>query len=637
MEKKIIDLGIIPELEVSGVKKISLVEEPAIELDFLYFKKENFVTPSAGESDDEFISRCIPYVINEGKDEDQAAAICYSYLEMGKEKFESYNDYPESAKNAAKRALEWRDAHPDQGCGTAVGWTRANQLAKGENISEETIARMASFARHLQYKDVAYSEGCGGLMVDAWGGQAGIEWASNKLREIRGEDFAANMPHYTKDGTLWIGPTHKDASGRLMTGAVHTADSEYLYHEDDVDMVNGIIDILLQVKDIENRKRIAIKIIKDFAEQGVMYDLVDFIARIGLDTIDFEIDTTGLTPYVDQVGPKKKIEDLMTPAQLETILEMASVLGIHESEVDCVSAFNFALNPKDAEYTPARTITKEDGEEVLYKYRSSNVASNSRQFCSRMMGLSRYYSREEIDALDTFNEEFGPGVGGGRYSIFKYKGGVNCQHYWQKFIAKRVGKRLVVTEAVPTDNIQQVAETAPRTTQGRGYVKRPERNLPPLAGHSAFSKLSFNFADEEQKIVVGPAMLPNISIPRKDEETGDIYYVKFSEETIKEIAMKYMKEARTNETNTDHEVNQAGAYVFESWLVEDPKTDKANTVYGYDVPKGTWMVKMKVDDKATWKRIKNGELKGFSVEGSFSDMEEIEARRRYEKILNILK
>jgi hypothetical protein len=49
------------------------------------------------------------------------------------------------------------------------------------------------------------------------------------------------------------------------------------------------------------------------------------------------------------------------------------------------------------------------------------------------------------------------------------------------------------------------------------------------------------------------------------------------------------------------------------------------------------MVKMKVDDKETWRRIKNGELKGFSVEGSFSDMEEIEDRRRYEKILNILK
>ena len=60
-------------------------------------------------------------------------------------------------------------------------------MAKGEPISEETIARMASFARHLQYKDVPYSEGCGGLMVDAWGGQAGIEWAQNKLESIREE------------------------------------------------------------------------------------------------------------------------------------------------------------------------------------------------------------------------------------------------------------------------------------------------------------------------------------------------------------------------------------------------------------------------------------------------------------------
>jgi len=102
-----------------------------------------------------------------------------------KKEFESYNDYPESATNAARRALEWRDSHPDNDCGTRVGWARANQLAKRESISEETIARMASFARHLQYEDVPYSEGCGGLMVDAWGGRAGIEWAQNKLDEIR--------------------------------------------------------------------------------------------------------------------------------------------------------------------------------------------------------------------------------------------------------------------------------------------------------------------------------------------------------------------------------------------------------------------------------------------------------------------
>jgi hypothetical protein len=177
------------EFEDLGVEILSLVDKPAIEVNWMAFNEEQFVKPTSGESESDFISRCIPIVIAEGKDADQAAAICYTYY-RGQQQFESYNDYPESAKTAAKRALEWRDSHPDQDCGTQVGWTRANQLAKGENISEETIARMASFARHLQYKDVPYSEGCGGLMVDAWGGQAGIEWASNKLKSIRGEEFS---------------------------------------------------------------------------------------------------------------------------------------------------------------------------------------------------------------------------------------------------------------------------------------------------------------------------------------------------------------------------------------------------------------------------------------------------------------
>lgn len=110
--------------------------------------------------------------------------------------FESYVDYPEAAINAAKRALEWKDNHPEQGCGTLVGWARANQLAKREPISEETIARMASFARHLQYEDVPYSEGCGGLMVDAWGGRAGIEWASRKLEELRQENAGVDGLYY---------------------------------------------------------------------------------------------------------------------------------------------------------------------------------------------------------------------------------------------------------------------------------------------------------------------------------------------------------------------------------------------------------------------------------------------------------
>jgi len=96
---------------------------------------------------------------------------------------ESYSDYPESARNNAKKALKWKKENGSS-CGTSVGWTRANQLASGQAISRDTIARMASFKRHQQHKDVPYSEGCGGIMWDAWGGTSGVEWAIRKLEQI---------------------------------------------------------------------------------------------------------------------------------------------------------------------------------------------------------------------------------------------------------------------------------------------------------------------------------------------------------------------------------------------------------------------------------------------------------------------
>ena len=96
---------------------------------------------------------------------------------------ETYNDYPQGAVNNAKRAIKYKEENGTT-CGTRVGWTRAGQLARRENISRDTIARMASFKRHQQHKDVPYTEGCGGLMWDAWGGSSGINWAISKLKEI---------------------------------------------------------------------------------------------------------------------------------------------------------------------------------------------------------------------------------------------------------------------------------------------------------------------------------------------------------------------------------------------------------------------------------------------------------------------
>jgi hypothetical protein len=105
--------------------------------------------------------------------------------------------------------------------------------------------------------------------------------------------------------------------------------------------------------------------------------------------------------------------------------------------------------------------------------------------------------------------------------------------------------------------------------------------------------------DNDLQIVIGPAMIPDLKIIRVDDN-GNYYDVVFSKETILKIAKKFMKEARTNDINQDHEnKKKTGTYVYESWIVED-ENDKAIQKYGYDVPVGTWMVSMQIEDKETW-------------------------------------
>jgi len=124
--------------------------------------------------------------ISETKDEDDLLieAIKDIILKDEKYKLESYTDYPQAASENAKIALRWAEENGWGDCGTAVGKARANQLANGEAISEETISRMASFERHRQNSQKELGDGCGRLMWLAWGGDEGIEWAQRKLEEI---------------------------------------------------------------------------------------------------------------------------------------------------------------------------------------------------------------------------------------------------------------------------------------------------------------------------------------------------------------------------------------------------------------------------------------------------------------------
>ncbi len=105
---------------------------------------------------------------------------------------ETYNDYPQSASNNAKKALKWREEHgrDEVKGGTAVGWTRANQLANREKISRETIGRMASFKRHEKnakvdekYKSTPWKDK-GYVAWLLWGGTSGVNWAIKKKESI---------------------------------------------------------------------------------------------------------------------------------------------------------------------------------------------------------------------------------------------------------------------------------------------------------------------------------------------------------------------------------------------------------------------------------------------------------------------
>jgi ATP-dependent protease ClpP protease subunit len=149
---------------------------------------------------------------------------------------ETYNDYPKAASENAKRALKFREETDNKNdCGTLVGWARANQLAKGEGISADTVKRMASFNRHRQNKDVPYEEGCGGLMWDAWGGTEGVDWAIRKSEQIDKEavknmteiDIIGAIDQYTEANAQSLKAELENANGLDVTFNIASEGGSY--------------------------------------------------------------------------------------------------------------------------------------------------------------------------------------------------------------------------------------------------------------------------------------------------------------------------------------------------------------------------------------------------------------------------
>lgn len=127
--------------------------------------------------------------------------------------------------------------------------------------------------------------------------------------------------------------------------------------------------------------------------------------------------------------------------------------------------------------------------------------------------------------------------------------------------------------------------------------------------------------DTEKRILMGAALVPNKQIYRrvKDKE----FYIFFSEETVRKASELFLMRSNQNNATLEHEKKMLdGMSVVESWIIEDEKTDKSR-LYNFNLPKGTWMISMKVNNDEIWNKVKAGDVKGFSIEGYFVDKYEM--------------
>ena len=168
-----------------------------------------------------------------------------------------------------------------------------------------------------------------------------------------------------------------------------------------------------------------------------------------------------------------------------------------------------------------------------------------------------------------------------------------------------------IVELIIEDDSQDLAidaislVTSPAIEQDFVYFGKEKNNL-------TLAKI-----DEEKRMLVSPALIPNKQIYRYDANTDSDYYVYFSPETVRQASELYLKNNNHHKATYQHQDRVSGVLTIESWIKEGDQ-DKSK-LYGFDLPNGTWFVKMRIDNDDLWSKIKEGELRGLSIEGYFTD------------------
>ena len=538
---KIVKLTIDDDNEFQGIDAVSLVADPAIELDFQYFNTQ---------------------------------------------KFETYNDYPEAAIEAAKQGIKRNEAIKNK-CATQVGKVRAQQLVNGENLSLDTIKRMRSFLiRQKDNYDLAVRRSdynaCGYISYLLWGGPAALPWATKKLR---------------------------------MAG---------LLEDNNQDIIMSEMGRFADIKEIEG--------VPVFVNENQANQMASNIGCAG----SHKHEVGGTTYYMPcqshtiatdkmlkktEFHSEKHFDNFTEEEKAQLLKSLKSVGKTQESLIDDTwveiteDEFNNSLY---AEFAVKRSDSNpDDGSlqdtsmyKVLYKYNGPKDNKN-RTFCRQVLDLGLLFRLEDINKMSLFgaNEEFST------YDIFSYKGSYGCRHSWQqKFFKKEDTDN---KRAVKNPILEEILG-GPRAQQA-GQVNPQSRTTTQIAEGIPEGQFQFKALQDKYELA-GPLMVADKLIPRYDEE-GNKYFVFFDAEGIKKLSYKLMTNKLIDSVNIEHDPNKSisDLTLVESWLVTDPENDKYNS-YGYKLTKGSWFGIYKVNSKEIWdKYIVTGAVKGFSVEGIFKD------------------
>ena len=146
--------------------------------------------------------------------------------------------------------------------------------------------------------------------------------------------------------------------------------------------------------------------------------------------------------------------------------------------------------------------------------------------------------------------------------------------------------------------------------------------------------IKVQLADEDKYMVYSAVLVPDRPIYRRNED-GDEFYIEFTKESIEKMAQEYLMNYRQNEITLDHETMANDITLVESWIKTDMYKDKSVAIgLSEDLPIGTWIAGLKVNQIDAWNRIKNGELRGFSVESMIS-LEEFSKQEQNTNNMNI--